>query len=424
MIKKVAITLILALTLSLAAAAQDPGVFLPFYFVYDDVVVHDGGLSVNNHTAVFFQNHPMVSVTSDIDTAQTYPFIMNIMRARYFSKFNVNPGDVFNIGVAIGADNYGLDPILYNMTGDGFDKVDLTLYNGQGQGLLPPDGTVPIDIGTGSPDVKITWDPVAYPHVDVYRMEGDGTGQYDKNYSVRWQLVSDDDQDGEYVDSNYIADGPFEAYYKALEDGRDPNVYIPLAWGVGKYDLDLISGYNLASTPLIPLHGNSIDETFLDQSGGGLRTQDTEVYYFNESAGLTIKAQFDNGTWKYFPNTPYSIDLGHAYWVKIPSGTKRLSVMGAVIVSNNHRILGASGFSLMSSPLPVYYPDLAAAGLPSLGTDEIFLFHANTGVMEKMMNKTGAWGNAVPGEPAFGLNPGVGYWYKNNDIDRDWTLSP
>lgn len=426
MLKRVILSLIMMTCLSGMLAAQEPGVFLPFYTVYDDVVVHEGGGTADGHQVVFFKDNPMASESVIIAGSA---FEMNIMRPRYFAQFNVNPGTTCKIGVVQGADGYGMDPVDYVPSGAGFDKVEIVLREGEGGGLVNPDGTVPLDIDNSGGDVLVSWDSNTYPAVDIYRLDGDGTGQFSNKYpgtdtgsANGWQLVSAADSDGEYR-NNYIASGPMEAYYKALIAGEDAAAKLPAAWAVGKFDLSLVPGFNLSSTPLVPLHGNSIDDVFVGPSGGALRSDGIEVYFFDESSRLSIKALFDNNEWKYFPNTPFTVTLGSGYWIKQDRRSLRLSMLGAVINEANIRTLG-TGFSLISSPVPVYYGSLADAGLPARGTDEIYFFDANTGLQSKLINKNGEWSNAVPGEKPFGLIPGRGYWYKNNGVEFDWTLSP
>jgi len=432
-LKKLIASLIAIACLASLAMAQDPGVFLPFYFVKGDVT-SPVPASIDGHEVVYFNNHPMVSekVTIGPPLFPTKTYMMNIMRARYFSKFNVQPGETYQIGVAKGSDNYGKDPFNYIVSGNGFDIVDIALVLNEGGGLLPPDGTVPLDIVANGADIDISWDQATYGNIDLYRMTGAGSGQYVKD---GWAAAQINLAGGIWKDIGTIAQAPKEIYYKALLTGQSPAAdhpdylgqsYLAVAWAVGKFDIDLLTGFNLASTPMIPLHGNDIDDVFLNASGGGLQVADTNVYYYNESTEQTIKAEWTGSAWSYSPNVPFDINLGTAYWVELTS-SPTVSMLGAIIVSENHRLLGKNSFSLMSSPTPTFYADLATAGLPALGDDEIYLYDASTQLQAKMENNgSGVWINAVQSEPAFGLIPGVGYWYKNNDAnnDRDWILVP
>ncbi|MBN3033666.1 MAG: hypothetical protein JW873_06190 [Candidatus Saganbacteria bacterium] len=299
---------------------------------------------------------------------------------------------------------------------------------------MPLAGTVPLDITSSGGDLVLTWNNTAYPSVDIYRLVSDDTkqrGQYSRNYpgtdkgsAKGWELVSPNNTTGQYSDTGYIAAGPKEAYYKALNSGQAPAANIPAAPAYGKYDLELTAGFNLASTPLVPLHGSAIDNVFINPSGGGLRSDQEQVYYFNESSLLTVKALYDAAkkTWLYLPNSPFTITPGNGYWIYEKAAANRVSVLGAVISAASHRSLGIN-FSLIGSPLPTFNLDLSAAGLPPAGLNEIYYYH--NGLQEKMINKNNVWINVVPGAAAFGFYPGAGYWYRNTSgAAIDWTLNP
>lgn len=435
MIKRAILILIGLVLLGGLALAQSPGVFLPFYTIYDNAVavtpdgVHTPG-PVDGHQVLFFNTNPLVSVSTSIESKG---YSLDIMRARYFSQFDVAAGGKFKVGVPTGSDGYGMDPVDYPVTGNGFDKVPLNLVYGGGAGLVPADGTVPVDIkADSSGNIILTWDVKKYSSVDVYKLTGDGTGQFDNSSSgitkggSGWKSVISGLTAGTFLDTKLIAADPKEVYYKVIVNAYAkasiPDL-ISKAWATGKFDLVLTQGFNLISTPLVPLHGSSIDNVFINASGGGLRTKNEQVYYFNESTGLTIKALYDSASssWLYFPpGTPFTINLGNGYWVNEVNKTNRISTIGAVITAANHRSLPAD-FSLIGSPIPTTM-DLSIGGLAPKGSNEIYFYHSGT--MDKMYNSSGTWTNAVPGAKPFGLYPGVGYWYKNYGSTLDWVLTP
>ena len=155
---------------------------------------------------------------------------------------------------------------------------------------------------------------------------------------------------------------------------------------------------------------------------GQLDVDGMQIFYYNASSGLMTKAEYKSNAWQFSPDIPYNIDMGKSYWVKIASG-KTVSLLGSVISTPFSKALLGNKFSTLGSALPKTLT-LSNAGLTPRGTDQIFLFDNDTKLMGKLKSSGGQWKNAVPGEPIFDLIPGRGYWYRNEDIDLNWTLNP
>lgn len=411
--------LFLVLFLGLAAMAEEPGVFLPFYFLYGNVDATPGPCDVNTHNVVYYQSTPMLLGANVSIEAGKYT--MNIMEAQYYGKFPVTIGSPYYYGVPKGVDNYGLNPASFEVSDYGYTNRNITLQEGEGDGLLPVAGTVPLVIerdGTTA-DIKISWDAATYgTALDFYYMTGDGTGQYTNTFSS-WtsaaSVLNTSTMASGYVKhSGQIGAGLQEVYYKAIQTGEIAATKVPLAWAVGKLDIDLTTGFNFVSMPLVGLTGTGLSENFADQ----LNVADYEMYYYNPASGLMTKAKYTT-TWAFSPNIPFNIETGNAYWVKLPAN-KRISLLGAVRTTPFIKTFLANKYSTLGSAVPVKM-GMETAGLVPTGTNQIFWFHNDTKLYEKLKN-SGGWVNASPGQPVFDLAPGLGYWYYNTGSELDWTL--
>jgi hypothetical protein len=379
-----------------------------------------GAPDVNTHQVVFYQSTPQVLGANVSIEAGKY--IMNIMEAEYYGKFPINIASPYYYGVPKGLDNYGLNAASFEVSDQGFTKQDLVLQLGQGDGLLPVEGTVPLVIerdGTTT-DIKLSWDAATYgTALEFYYMTGDGTGKFTNTFSS-WtsatSVLNTSTMASGYVrHTGQIGAGLQEVYYKAIKIGEVAATKVPLAWAVGKLDIDLTAGYNFISMPLVGLTGVGISETFADQFNVGTY----EMYYYNPATGLMTKAAYGTN-WVFSPSTPFNIDMGGSYWVKLPAA-KKVSLLGAVRTTPFTKTFLANKYSTLGNAIPVK-KTFDAAGLVPTGTNQIFWFNNTTKLYQKLKNGGAAWENAAPGELVFEFVPGLGHWYYNTGSQLDWTL--
>ena len=119
-----------------------------------------------------------------------------------------------------------------------------------------PEGTVPLTIARNGPNIELNWNTTAYPAIDIYYLNGDGTGQFSN--TTGWTLLAPDITVSPYSDNGQVGTGNDERYYKALVANIDPDVspvdgdpsYIASAWAVGKINYAFGGGNTFFSVPL------------------------------------------------------------------------------------------------------------------------------------------------------------------------------
>ncbi|MBI5701403.1 hypothetical protein HZC34_06140, partial [Candidatus Saganbacteria bacterium] len=315
------------------------------------------------------------------------------------------------------ADGYGKNPINFDVSDlKGYKQLDITLKLGEGAGLLPPMGTVPLTIDKEGNDIKLSWDFAAYGNdILIYYLKGDGTGQYTNSFAS-WapaSLYNPSSVIGSLYDKNQFLDGDKERYYKAIKNDQIPEAKVPVAWAVGKIIIDVSKGYDFISMPLIPFKGTSISNVFMGQ----LDVQGVESYSFDELTVMMSKANFTNGAWAYSPNVPFGISSGKSYWLQLPADQK-LSLIGAVKTTPFTKAMPANGYVTLGATLPTLI-DFQTVGLTAKNGDQIYYFNNITKLFEKISD-SGGWQNATPGQKVFSFIPAAGYWYKNEGASFDW----
>ena len=444
MFRSLIIGLLIVASLGAAMArAQDPGVFLPFYFIYDDRVVHEGGTTADNHQVVYYESHPAVSETALITREA---FIMNIMRARYFSKFTVEPGRSYSVGVALGGDGFGMNPFPYNVTGKGFDKVELTLRSGEGGGLVPPAGTVPLLISKDGGSVKLSWDLATYgPNIQLFLLTGDGTGKFTNTYDTtiptkpNWGYVTaggaglSGEFDWSTRSSGYVyhanqerATGWPESYYKALRQEIPPTSYaslLPTAWAVGKINIPLQGttlnpGKNLVSVPFVP-NSRSVKDVFGEGTLSPWGRGDLIQYKYMASPAYLTAIYTADSRWKDAANTAneptFDVDPKFGNWI-ITTANKTVMVLGNVPLGGEEVAifsgagLATGGKTLLGQVYPVPV-GLAGTSLISDGAANGDLIQYKRSPLEQVyvsaIMSGGDWKNAIDGSPT--LDPKIAY---------------
>ncbi|MDD5593461.1 MAG: hypothetical protein PHG97_01800, partial [Candidatus Margulisbacteria bacterium] len=384
--------------LGLVSHAQQ-GVFLPIYFVQGNLIHQLGPNTPINHNVLFYQLTPQTYGVNQNFTGSTglnnkFPYLINVFRSQYFGAFNLSPG-TYKIGVPTGADGYGADPVDIVISGNGFDTKDLNLVLGGGGGLLPPAGTLALQIARNGADVEVTWDSINNKNVQIFARVGDGTGKFSNTPGDWVQVVKDD-----VLVNNPLPPGSFaiaagklthkkqvgvdtanlaEVYYRGLKQGivasaisNDPNfpnppgtTYIASAWPVGKVNVNVTSGPNLFATPFTN-QSAAISNALFTQ----IDVNNVEVYQFDDQAKTYTKATFTGGNWTYVGGPAEEIKPGNAFWVKNWTGI--LTVMGNNINQQFTRTI-YPGANLLGSP-SARGMDLGQAGLLPKAGHEMYLF--------------------------------------------------
>lgn len=324
-------------------------------------------------------------------------------------------------------------------------EVGLGVLLGTGEGTAEAptalqQGAVILGIEKVNNDLRVTWaiNTVDFPlltgseQVDIYYMVVDSgePGQYNK--TAMTQLIIDADVLASAAPSGVNLDGPKafkwnnqagtghqEIYFiGCINDQASHADYgLAKAVAVGKLDLELTSDYNFVSMPMYMINGTSLTLALSGQAD----QVDIEIYNFDESSGNLVKAKYKTTGWEFTPNLPFAVEQGKSYWVRLPSGG-RISLLGAVSNADFMKTMLASRYLVLGNAFPLSrtFDDV----LPASGSNELYLFHNDTKILEKLKNNgSGTWINAAPGEPVYNFIPGAGFWYRNQGAEYDWTLT-
>lgn len=187
---------------------------------------------------------------------------------------------------------------------------------------------------TQGSNLIISWDKSIAALVDVYYINGDGSGVFTNDVS-KWNLVSNGVEfDTSTYSQNYIkhknqvGTGSVEAYYKAIYTGYDKNIYLPSSEAVGKFNITVPlypTQLILSALPVIPLNSD-INSVFGKQFGTG----NAEVWSFFNAPTSGWRSQFYNGTnWSgSLPSGQTLPDRG--YWIKSLTAQKIITLVGSI----------------------------------------------------------------------------------------------
>ncbi|MCU0641211.1 MAG: hypothetical protein MUC35_03885 [Candidatus Margulisbacteria bacterium] len=246
-----------------------------------------------------------------------------------------------------GGKSYGADPTLLQITpahtSEGYINLPagfLRLKEGGGLGVAVVATGLTIARSTTDPaDLIVTWDKAIYSNPTIYAMTGDGSGQYDNDYdAAKWLKIFENgtvlitDFGGGKVQytaggnsmthTGQIAAGSNEVYYKTLVNGADPAAAFGAAPAVGKLNIHLGAGMNVASVPFENA-ATGIDKIF----SADLLTNGDNLYFkpLSDRAN-TDKSTVKDGAWS---NPAINIRSNYGYWLET-SAAKVMTVWGGV----------------------------------------------------------------------------------------------
>jgi hypothetical protein len=299
-------------------------------------------------------------------------------------------------------------------------------------------GAVILHISKVSNDLRVSWEinTVDFPaltgaeKVEIYYLAFDSgeIGQYNKTSFS--QLVIDNNNlaagapTGTALDgtrafkwSSQAGMGYTELYFIACINDlpTHPDYGLAKAVAVGKVDQDMTTDYNFVSMPMYMVGGAAISQAFSAQ----FDIDGTELYSFDEASGNLTKAKYQSG-WAFSPAVPFDIQQGKSYWVRL-GAAKRISLLGYVSNVSFSKAMFGTRYLVLGNAFPLLRNFDTV--LPAAGTNELYLFHNDTKLLEKLKNSGGTWINAAPGEPVYKFLPGSGYWYRNQGSDSTWTLT-
>jgi len=308
--------ILLILLLSGAAFAQGK-VYEPIYWFYGRVLpTSDAGVAGPDGRMVitYYQGLPPdLSCASDevgprgaAGISQNY--IINLM-ADY--RNIPDAATTYEVATIRGADGYGAGPVAVTIDGSGVKRIpDMTLMRGGGVVPVdpPPEGSVRLTISregeSVGANIRVSW--VAPIPINLYALTGPGTGVYTNEVSAwHWidpaMVVGYNFYPGYVIHSGQVRAGTSEVYYKALIAGLDPYRYLASAEAVGKFNMNIGTGFNLISIPFAttPSADATVERIFGrgQLTSGGPDTAD--ALYYKPSAGLPnyLKAYLSSTGW-------------------------------------------------------------------------------------------------------------------------------
>lgn len=409
---------ILSLTgAALAALPLEPqGYALPFYWLSGQVTSQDAAVP-DGRTVYFYRGDQPENYISTTTVGGAYNFNVYDL---YFAK---------GVPIALGSPAYVLQVLndgsgwvtteaVTLTTAQGYTIKDLAL-TAEG-GVVPPYGTVPLTIervaDTAGSAVKISWNNTNYPSPRIFMLTGDGTGQF-TNATEGWIEITSGAEGfnygaystGSIANNSQVGGGYYEAYYKATQNGIDPQADSPevpgkkileTAWAVGKLNYVLTAGKDrLINVPF----------NMTDAAGSLLTIQNTVGSQFANgrvmytSGGSLLTNNLASGVWAK-PNLQLSLATG--YWL-MSSVNKTITFVGQVQREEYSKSL-LSGYELYGYPLPMSV-DLTSLGIPPVANDKI-LYEKGGSLLSDTYKSSGGWS-----APTWVLTAEAGFWYKNGD---------
>ncbi|MBU0629476.1 MAG: hypothetical protein KKC80_00970 [Candidatus Margulisbacteria bacterium] len=325
------LSLIILLLIMVAAAipafAAEPPVFNAMYWLKGTTIpgINDPGHSastlIQHRKVVFYRTLPGSYILAPIEfdssgtgnPQKSGKFIFNIYDN---GKLVIDPqydyyAAVPRVPESQGGDNYGAAEVKVNITGNGFETVQLKIEYGKGP-VLPLPGAIQLFISrdVNKKDIKLSWDNDAYPDKPVIwaLSDGNGSGSYVNTTATnKWSVFTTKlttNSEGFFLHAAQVGDGLPEIYYKATEKGLDDLTktkgantvaqILESAWAVGKMNISLQKGTSLVSLPFN--YPNSIIGEALGPASPVW--QNGDLAFLKTSAGPNYKgAIYNNGQW-------------------------------------------------------------------------------------------------------------------------------
>ncbi len=249
----------------------------------------------------------------------------------------------------------------------------------------------------------------------------------------------------EYLDTQYVSADERESYYtvRAVKAGQSIHTFER----VGAYDMQLRSGLNLVSLPLVP-QDSTVQSVFGNQLAGGESSQTgTQIRLWKGD-------QYDI-IWRYQgPAAPEGkwinaatglesasrIDPISAFWIRLQKGQPdcRVTVTGLVPTDSSRKITLAKGFNFVGSCWPkavslksskLYQDGVMKGGVGSGSSDIVRAWADSAYVSAWVVDGTGTpldgtWmDESGKKETAIQFRPGEGYviWIKGDRTNKVWT---
>jgi hypothetical protein len=331
----------------------------------------------------------------------------------------VSAGSILNM--------HGSDPSLNDIKGQPVIGVStgggITGYWGAGYHLWlagGPTDWVPLTIerDPGTPHIKVSWDPAAYPNPDIYFKSGSFT-----NIPGDWTYLDPALYPGGGVDDvfNFTTyssgfflfltqigqgDGAFvQAYFRGLSQGTDPAgiypdgvTYIASAQAVGKFDYAIGPNYTLITQVFEPQTGDF--ETWELSPLFSNQITDGDIQYADP--GL-LRAACVSGVWD-----SASVKISEGFWIK-SSASGVLTLMGRVIDEDFEKTI-VQGYDLYGYPYPKTIDITQGSSVnlgidPPIDGDEVQMLVG--GGLLRYVHGASGW------DANFLVGMGKGYWYSN-----------
>ncbi|MEA3494085.1 MAG: hypothetical protein U9R38_06850 [Candidatus Margulisiibacteriota bacterium] len=399
-----ALILCLVLTFGVSKCLAEPHIYVANWMIVgtvtDDPVTPSG--NVNGRNVVFYQMYP------ETVGAASGAYVPGKYTVNIYNNGNIPIDSTADYYMAIENDNpadpangYGTDPVLVNINDEGYLVVDLELKKGAGPIPLEIDeGPVMLELARDGDSVgdglTATWavNPDYIPPfgpnnpIDVYKLEGDGSGQFDSttgwtqvinNNSPTDPIVTNVDVGNKrFQISNQVGNDPKEIYFKALIAGTptsDPNHGLGETAAVGKFNAVVAKppagkdyAYSFVSVPFL-VSNPSAQSVFGDQlSSAGSKAEATELWGWT---GTTFGNQMylsDSTGWETVPGfSAVSATPGFGFVFKTKSASAQndstLSMVGKVInVGFGPITIASNTYTFLANPYPATM-GLKAAGL-------------------------------------------------------------
>lgn len=320
-------------------------------------------------------------------------------------------------------DKYGADPKEVKVTGNGFEVVNFTIEYGKGP-ILPLPGAVQLFITRSGNDIKLTWNDDELtadqkPPKIFGLNKAAGGGAFD-NAKTDWVDITSSlvkNVNGkDYLHTQQVGGGATEYYYKAMwKDKVKDDLYngasiLESAWAVGKFNVDLLTGWNLIAMPMLSQGGTDVSIIIGNQLTANNPVGD-EIY----TAQLN-KAVYFNNTW----NKSMAISLGEGFYVNLIGASKKATFVGDVPTQKTAYTIPTGFLRIGNSSCVTRTIDKAGFTNPYGGAsgDEVY-----NNILLKLTRVGNSWTGTTP----FNFDAAGGFWYnrsKNSVGSLQWNFDP
>ncbi|MBN1478917.1 hypothetical protein EH223_14595 [candidate division KSB1 bacterium] len=253
--------------------------------------------------------------------------------------------------------------------------------------------------------------------------------------------------DHEYIDTHHFTSNQHETYYtvRALAGGQTIHEYQT----VGAYNIDIHTGLNLVSFPLIPADP-SVRASFADQLTGGENSAEADQLRFWNGEEYLVAWLYEgsavefNDTWisaATGKETQHKVDPSAAFWILVQEGHSEtaLTITGCVPTEAERTITLMQGHNFIGCIFPLttslekteLYQDGVMKGGVGSGESDILNAWDGTGYERAWVvdgvndDLDGTWMDETGKQEAtVTFQPGKGYiiWIKGDNECKVWTF--